>query len=87
MPLETLKNQKKSLQILHFLPYEEVNKYETNTKETLHKYSINTKSILNTTINKARKKKCERPPPIGRCLQKKSRAFPPLDVGYKIVWK
>ena len=63
MPLETLKNQKKSLQILHFLPYEEVNKYETNTKETLHKYSINTKSILNTTINKARKKIASVPSP------------------------
>ena len=70
MPLETLKNQKKSLQILHFLPYEEVNKYETNTKETLHKYSINTKSILNTTINKARKKIASVP-------------LPPLDVVYE----
>ena len=79
MPLKTLKNKKKSLHFLHVLPYEELNKYETNTKETLNKYSIDTKSILNTTINKARKK-MRAFPPIGRCLQKNSRAFPPLDV-------
>ena len=64
MSLETVKNKKKNRCNFYIcLLYEELNKYETNTKETLHKYSINTKSILNTTINKARKQIASVPSP------------------------